>query len=104
MNINKMLKQAQELQEKMEKIQKEIADHTEEGSAGGGMVKVTVNGKSEIKKLKIDPQLIDPNDTEMLEDLITAAFNDAKKKIDAYSSEQMSSVAGGLPGGLKLPF
>jgi len=103
-NIGQMMKQAQKLQEKMQQAQKEIEDHVEEGAAGGGMVTVLIDGKHAIKKLKIDPKLVDPKDTEMLEDLITAAFNDAKQKMDAYSAEKMSSISGGLPGGMKLPF
>ena len=103
-NIGQMMKQAQKLQEKMQKAQQEIEAHTEEGQSGGGMVTVLMNGKNEIQKLHIDPSLVDPNDTEVLEDLITAAFNDAKQKMDAYSAEQMSSISGGLPGGMKLPF
>lgn len=103
-NLGQIMKQAQKMQEKMQKIQQEIEVHEEEGSAGGGMVKICLNGKNEVKSLKIDPSLIDSKDTEMLEDLITAAFNDAKKKMDSYSSEKMGALSAGLPGGLKLPF
>jgi DNA-binding YbaB/EbfC family protein len=76
------------------------------GSAGGGMVSVTVNGKGEARQVKIDPSLVDPEETEVLEDLIVAAFNDAKAKVEAHVAEEMSKLTGGLnlPGGMKLPF
>ena len=76
------------------------------GARGGGMVQVTLNGKGEMKKLKIDKSLIDPNETEVLEDLILAAFNDAKARVEAHVAEEMSKLTGGLklPPGMKLPF
>jgi hypothetical protein len=76
------------------------------GASGGGMVKVTVNGKSEMKSLAIDPALVDPKEVEVLEDLIIAAFNDAKTKVEAHVAGEMEKLTGGLnlPGGMKLPF
>ncbi len=104
--INQMLKQAQQLQKQMDDMQKNLDSVEMEGAAGGGMVKATVNGKGDVRKIKIDPSLIDPNDIEMLEDLIVAACHDAKAKVDAHVGQEMSKVTGGLslPGGLKLPF
>ncbi len=106
MNINAMLKQAQEMQNKLAQAQEKIALHTLEGSSGAGMIKVTVSGSGEVKSIKIDPSLLIPDDVEVLEDLIIAALRDAKEKVDAYSQAEMSSVTGGmnLPSGMKLPF
>ena len=105
-NIMGMMKQAQELQQKMQDAQAEIAELEIEGSAGAGMVEVRLSGKGDIRGIKIDPSLINPDDVEMLEDLIMAAHNDAKSKSEAAIAEKMQSVAGGLnlPEGLKLPF
>ena len=103
-NIGQMMKQAQQLQEKIQKVQKQIEEHSEQGSGGAGMIKITLSGKNDIKELKIDPAIVNPNEIAMLEDLIIAAYNDARNKIESYSNEQMSKVSGGLPGGLKLPF
>jgi hypothetical protein len=76
------------------------------GQSGAGMVKATLNGKSELRRLKIDPSLVDPNEVEVMEDLIVAAVNDAKVKVEAAVAEEMKQVTGGLdlPPGLKLPF
>lgn len=106
MNIQKMMKQAQAMQKKMEETQERIANTEYVGTSGGDMVKVTITGKGILKKLKIDPSLIDPEDSEMLEDLIVAAFNNAKKDADADSSGAMADVMGGLglPPGFKMPF
>lgn len=100
------MKQAQMMQKKMQEMQQKMASTEFTGTAGGGMVNVIVSGKFELLKLKIDSSLIDPTETEMLEDLIVAAFNDAKKKIDAGSEGEMSGMIGGmgLPNGFKLPF
>jgi DNA-binding YbaB/EbfC family protein len=105
-NFNAMLKQAQAMQGKLEEAQKKIDSHILEGSSGGGMVKVSLSGKGDLKSIKIDPALLDPSDVEVLEDLIMAAFRDAKEKADAYSAQELSGVTWGmpLPGGLKLPF
>ena len=105
-NINQMLKQAQQLQNQMAEMQKRLEQEEITGTSGAGMVTVTINGKGEMKGIKIDPALVDPKEIEILEDLIVAAYNDAKVKLDAHTSEEMSKVSGGLslPGGLKLPF
>jgi DNA-binding YbaB/EbfC family protein len=101
-----MMQQAQSLQNKIGEMQKKLESEESEGTSGGGMVKVVLSGKHECKRLTIDPKLIDPNDKEMLEDLIIAAFNDARAKVETNYTEQMSKVAGsmGLPAGMKLPF
>ncbi|MBM3468706.1 MAG: YbaB/EbfC family nucleoid-associated protein [Alphaproteobacteria bacterium] len=106
MNINQMMKQAQQLQAKMAEMQEKMNQVEMAGSSGGGMVKVTVNGKGEMKGLSIDPSLVDPKEVEVLEDLIVAAFNDAKAKVEAHVSAEMSKITGGLglPSGMKLPF
>jgi DNA-binding YbaB/EbfC family protein len=92
------------IQEKMEKVQEELEQRTVEGSAGGGMVTVLVNGKLEIVDLKIDPQVVNPEDVSMLEDLIIAAVNDALRRAQEIMAEELSKMAGGLNiPGLKLP-
>jgi DNA-binding YbaB/EbfC family protein len=100
-----MMKQAMALQANMKKAQEEIAAMEITGEAGGGMVKVTMNGKHEVKRVQIEPQVIS-EDREMLEDLIAAAINDAVNKVDQQSQARMSSVMAGvaLPPGFKLPF
>jgi DNA-binding YbaB/EbfC family protein len=104
-NIGQMMKQAQEMQEKMQRLQEQLADTEISGAAGGGMVTVTMNGKGEMRAVKIDPSLVDPNDVEVLEDLIVAAANDAKGKLESYVQQQMSELTGGmqLPPGLTFP-
>lgn len=104
MDFNKLMKQAQNMQKKMVQAQEELAKKEFEGSSGGGMVHVKLNGKNEMVNLSIDPSLIDAEEKEMLEDLIVAAFNDAKKKVDEGTNDAMSGVAGGLPPGMKMPF
>ena len=106
MNLGKMMKQAQELQTKMAEMQERLAEAEVEGSSGAGMVTAVMNGKNELKRLKIDPSLIDPNDAEVLEDLVIAAINDAKSRVDLHTKEEMSKVTGGLnlPPGMNLPF
>lgn len=106
MNIQKMLKQAQQMQAKLAEVQDKLGDEESEGTAGGGMVTILLNGKSEMKKIHIDKSLMNPDEKEMLEDLIMAAFNDAKNKVEANVSSKMSAVTGGmqLPPGIKLPF
>ena len=105
MNIQGIMKQAQMMQKKMEEEQAKLAQEEVEGTSGGGMVKVVLNGKIEMKKLTVDNSLVDPDDKEVLEDLIVAAYNDAKNKVDAKMQESMSAMTGGLNlGGLKLPF
>lgn len=107
MGMGDILKQAQKMQEKMQQIQDGLADMQVEGTAGGGMVTVTANGKQQIVAVKIDRQVVDPEDVEMLEDLILAAANQALEKSQELASEEMSKVAGGmlgnLPPGFKLP-
>jgi nucleoid-associated protein EbfC len=105
-NLSQMLKQAQEMQSKMAEMQSALADLEVTGQAGAGFVTVTVNGKGEMKRIKIDPKLADPNEIEVLEDLIVAASKDAKAKADAEAAAQMSKLTGGLqlPPGFKLPF
>jgi nucleoid-associated protein EbfC len=94
-----MMKQAQKLQAKMIKLQEELAEKTVETSAGGGMVKVVANGKQQIVSIKIEKEVVDPEDVEMLQDLVLAAVNDALAK----SQEMVSGEMGKLTGGLKIP-
>jgi len=105
-NLVQMLKQAQQMQARMTEMQAKLAEIEVTGSAGGGMVQVTLNGKGEVKKLKLDKSAVDPNETEVLEDLILAAFNDAKARADRLAAEEMEKLTGGLklPPGMKLPF
>ena len=104
-NLGKMMKQAQELQGRMADLQEQLAKLEITGAAGG-MVEVTLNGKGEARKFKIDPAAVNAEDTEMLEDLLLAAFNDAKSKQEQAMREKMSALTGGLPlpPGMALPF
>ncbi|MEE9140355.1 MAG: YbaB/EbfC family nucleoid-associated protein [Alphaproteobacteria bacterium] len=103
-NLGRMMKQAQEMQARMQEVQKKLEAEEITGISGGGMVEVTLTGKGEARRVKIDPNLADPSDLEVIEDLIVAAFNDAKGKVDAHLAEEMAKVAGGLglPPGLGL--
>lgn len=105
-NLGNMLKEAQKLQSRMAEMQEKLAGLEITGSAGGGMVSVTLNGKGEMRQVKIDPSLVDPGEVEILEDLIVAANNDAKVKVETHLQEEMSKMTGGmnLPSGFKLPF
>ena len=105
-NLGKMMKQAQELQGRMAEIQEQLAELEITGAAGGGRVEVTLNGKGEARKFKIDPAAVSSEETEMLEDLLLAAFNDAKGKQEQAMREKMSALTGGLPlpPGMALPF
>lgn len=105
-NLGNMMKQAQEMQARMAEMQAKLDLVEVGGAAGGGMVQVVLNGKGELKKLKLDKSIVDPEDIEVLEDLIVAAFNDAKAKVEAHVQGEMSKLTGGLklPGGMKLPF
>lgn len=105
-NLGQMMKQAQEMQRKMEEMQERLAENEITGEAGGGMVKVTMNGRGELKAVKIDPSMAGPEDVEVLEDLIVAAGNDAKRRVETEMQEQMQDLTGGLqlPPGFKLPF
>lgn len=91
-----IMKQAQMIQQKMAKLQEEASQKTAEATAGGGAVTVVVSGKNEIKSLVIKPEAVDPNDVEMLQDLIMAAVNEALKKVHAELSEEMSRITGGM--------
>lgn len=106
-SLNDLMKQAQKMQEDMQRIQEQLGKITVEGSAGGGMVKVTANCQNQIVNVEIEPEVIDANDKEMLEDLIVAAVNQALENASARSQEEMQKVMGpmlgNLPGGFKLP-
>ena len=103
-NLGQMLKKAGELQAKMAELQERMAAVEVTGTSGGGMVRVTLSGKGEARKISIDPAIA--NDTEVMEDLIVTAFNDAKSKVEAQMAEKMGELTGGmgLPPGLRLPF
>jgi len=105
-NLGQMLRQAQTVQGKMQEFQASLMQVEVSGAAGAGKVTVTLNGKGEMRGLKIAPDLAAPGDIEMLEDLIVAAHNDAKGKVEALVAEEMAKITGGLqlPAGLKLPF
>jgi len=103
-NIAQLMQQAQRMQENMQRAQEELARLEVEGSAGGGMVNVTISGRMECRKVRIDPSVL--SDPEMAEDLIAAAFNDAVNKVNAESQSRMSAATAGMqmPPGMKLPF
>jgi DNA-binding YbaB/EbfC family protein len=105
-NIGQMMQQAQKMQQRMQEMQAELADLEISGSSGGGLVQVTLSGKFDARRIAIDKSLIDPNDQTVLEDLIVAALNDAKAKVEVTVQEKMSEVTGGLqlPPGMTLPF
>ena len=105
-NLGQMMKQVQDMQARMAEMQDKLAELEIEGSAGGGLVKATLTGKGVLRGLKIDPSLVNPAETDVLEDLIVAAVNDAKTKVDAEASARMGALTGGLglPPGFKLPF
>ena len=96
-NLANLMKQAQQMQARMEEMQATLADAEVEGGSGAGMVSAVMNGKGELKRLKIDPALIDPSEVEVLEDLIVAARADAKAKAEAHAAEEMKKVTGDLP-------
>ena len=97
-NMGNLMKQAQKMQRQMEESQKELESKEITGQAGGGVVKITVSGKKEITKVEIDPEAVDPEDTEMLEDLIMAAANEALRQIEELSQQTMGKLTGGLGG------
>ena len=105
-NLAGLMKQAQQMQSKMQEMQSKLESIDVEGVAGAGLVAITLNGKGDMRRVKIDPKLADPADVEMLEDLIVAAHRDAKTKIEAMTQDEMQKVTGGLqlPPGMKLPF
>lgn len=102
-DIMKILEQAQEMQGRMQKLQEELQQMTLSGTAGGGMVTAEVNGQGVLKRVKIDASVVDPADTEMLEDLITVAVADAQRKAQERQQEQMGQLAGGMNLPFKLP-
>ena len=103
MDMNQLFQQVGQMQEQMQKAQAELANETVEATAGGGMVTVIANGAGEIKEIKIDPKAIDPNDPEMLEDMIIAAVNEAIRAAQNLMESKLGGLAGGALGGLGLP-
>ncbi len=105
-NLGQLMKQAQQMQSKMAELQERLAQTEINGIAGGGMVRVVLDGKGDMRKVTIDKNLLDPDEIEVLEDLIVAACADAKGKVEAYMQEEMAKVTGGLnlPQNFKMPF
>lgn len=105
-NLGQLMKQAQEMQGKVQEMQDRLAAMEVTGRAGGGMVEVVLTGKGQARKVTIDRALVDPAEVEVLEDLLVAAINDARAKADTQSAEEMQKLTGGLslPPGFKLPF
>lgn len=105
-NLAGLMKQASQMQAKMQEMQARMEAMEIEGSAGAGMVAVVLNGRGDMKRLRVDPKLADPAEMEMLQDLVVAAHADARRKIEAEMAAEMEKVTGGmpLPGGMKLPF
>jgi DNA-binding YbaB/EbfC family protein len=99
MKMNNIMKQAQKMQKQMMEMQEELANRTVEATVGGGMVTVIANGQQEILSIRIDPEVVDPNDVEMLQDLILAAVNEAHRRSQELMSDEMSK----LTGGMKIP-
>jgi nucleoid-associated protein EbfC len=95
-NYGKLLKQAQQMQAKMAQVQEELKELTVEASAGGGMVKAVVTGELQVQSLTIDPEAVDPDDVEMLQDMVTAAVNEALRSAQELSAQKMSAVTGGM--------
>jgi len=105
-NFNDMMKKAQEMQKKMQEMQDSLSNLEVEGTSGGGMVKIIMNCKNEVKKINIDPSIIKQDEKAMMEDLIVAALNDAKSKAEEKTQDKMKELSGGLglPPGMKIPF
>lgn len=105
-NLGQMLKQAQEMQAKMAEMQARLEEQEIEGAAGAGMVRVVLNGKGALKRVSIDPDLLKPDDAEIVQDLLVAAHADAREKLDRQMQEKMQELTGGLPlpPGFKMPF
>ena len=105
-NLAGLMKQASQMQAKMAEMQERLDAMALDGQAGGGMVTVTMSGNGALKRVQIDPKLLDPADVGMLEDLVVAAHAEARRKIEAVKQEEVSRATGGLelPGGMKLPF
>ena len=106
MDILGIMKKAQAMQSKLAETQEELARVEVDGQSGGGMVRIVLTGKGDMKSVKLDPSLLKPEDAEMLEDLIVAAFSDAKAKVERAAAEKMQEITAGLPipPGMKLPF
>jgi DNA-binding YbaB/EbfC family protein len=104
--LNNLMRQAQQMQSRMQEMQAKAGDVLVDGVAGGGLVQLTLNGKNELTAIKLDKSLLDPAEVEVLEDLIIAAFNDAKAKLDKQTADEMAKITGGmpLPPGFKMPF
>jgi DNA-binding YbaB/EbfC family protein len=105
-NIGQMMKQAQQMQARMAEMQARLAELEVTGGAGAGLVEITLNGKGEMRRIKLQKAVVDPDEVEVLEDLILAAFNDAKGKVEAQMADETNKLMGGLklPPGMKLPF
>jgi DNA-binding YbaB/EbfC family protein len=105
-NLGNMLKQAQQMQGKMQEMQERLGEIEVTGQSGAGMVRITVNGRGDLKRVHLSKDVVTPDDSEVLEDLIVAAFSDAKTKLDALVAEETQKLMGGLklPPGMKLPF
>ena len=105
-NLGNMMKQAQQMQQRLAEMQESLGTIEVTGQSGAGMVTVTLNGKGEARRVKLDKSVVDPNDVEMLEDLIVAAVTDAKSKVESQVAEETQKLMGGLklPPGMKLPF
>lgn len=101
-----LMQQAQKMQKKMEEAQAKLAEIEITGQSGAGMVSVTMNGKHKVTKIALDPKIVDPDDIEMLEDLIVAALHDAHQKVETHTADEMGKMTQGmaLPPGMKLPF
>ena len=100
MNMQSLMKQAQKMQKKMEEAQEALAEKTVETTSGGGAVKIVITGKKVIKSIKIDPEVIDPDDIEMLEDLILSSVNEAIRQADEMANNEMSKITGGVRNGM----
>ncbi len=105
-NLGNMMKQAQQMQERMAELQARLEQTEISGQSGGGLVQATLSGKNELRRLKVDKSLVNPEEVEVLEDLVVAAVNDARQRVEAMVAEEMSKLTGGLklPPGMKLPF
>ncbi|AZL84424.1 MULTISPECIES: YbaB/EbfC family nucleoid-associated protein [Aliivibrio] len=104
--MGNLMKQAQQMQDRMQKMQEEIGNMEITGESGAGLVKVTITGSHSVRRVEIDPSLMEEDEKEMLEDLIAAAFNDASRRIEETQKERMAGVTGGMqmPPGFKMPF
>jgi DNA-binding YbaB/EbfC family protein len=105
-NLGQMMRQAQEMQDKLQNMQHDLSEIEVMGSSGGGLVRITLSGKTEARRVEIDPSLLKESERQVLEDLLVAAINDARVKVEATAQQKMAELTGGLqlPPGLKLPF